>query len=391
MKSGMIVERRDQVLMTCLVPFSFCTSTFARRWSSTNGPFLRLRGILHSLLALVLAGTATTDNELVARLVLTGAALGLAPRADRVATTGGLTLTTTVRVVERVHHDTTDGRALALPAHTAGLAPVDVRLFGVADLTDRGAAANVDATDFAGRHTQRGVGAFLTEQLDAGSGRAGHLRAATRAEFHRVDGRTRRDVAQGQVVAGLDVGAGTGLDRCTLEQALGGDDVALLAVRVVQQGDTRGAVGVVLDVSDLGRHAVLVVATEIDQPVGALVSATLVPGGDTTVCVTSTASVERANQRLLGGRPSDLGEVRDARATTARGSRLVLTDCHESSRPLCLVKSRRLRDRSSEDLDGLAVGREGHERALGVLALAVTEPGPLALALTVGGVDAGHL
>src|SRR6478735_5831210 len=50
----------------------------------------------------------------------------------------------------------------------------------------------------------------------------------------------------------------------------------------------------------------------------------------------------------------------------------------------------RLRDRASEDLDGLAVGRDRHERALGVLALAVAEPGPLALALTVGGVDAGH-
>jgi hypothetical protein len=36
-----------------------------------------------------------------------------------------------------------------------------------------------------------------------------------------VDGGTRRDVAQGQVVAGLDVGACTGFDRRTLEQALG--------------------------------------------------------------------------------------------------------------------------------------------------------------------------
>jgi hypothetical protein len=28
-----------------LVPRPFCTSTFLARWSSTNGPFLRLRGI----------------------------------------------------------------------------------------------------------------------------------------------------------------------------------------------------------------------------------------------------------------------------------------------------------------------------------------------------------
>src|ERR1700743_2897822 len=39
------MDRRDQVLITVLVPFSFCTSTFFIRWSSTKGPFLRLRGI----------------------------------------------------------------------------------------------------------------------------------------------------------------------------------------------------------------------------------------------------------------------------------------------------------------------------------------------------------
>src|SRR6478752_816717 len=52
------------------------------------------------LLALVLAGAPAADDELVARLVrLAGAALGLAPRVERVATTGGLALTTAVRMV----------------------------------------------------------------------------------------------------------------------------------------------------------------------------------------------------------------------------------------------------------------------------------------------------
>src|SRR6202035_1181305 len=41
--SGMIVERRDHVLMTFLSPAALRTSTFWSRWSSTNGPFLRLR------------------------------------------------------------------------------------------------------------------------------------------------------------------------------------------------------------------------------------------------------------------------------------------------------------------------------------------------------------
>ena len=110
---------------------------------------------------------------------------------------------------------------------------------------------------------------------------------------------TGRDVAQRQRVAGLDVGVGAGLDDVALLEVARRDDVALLAVGVVQQGDPRGAVGVVLDVSDLGRHAVLVVATEVDHAVGALVPATLVPGGDATGRVAAALVVQRTHQRLL--------------------------------------------------------------------------------------------
>src|ERR1051326_8562002 len=101
--SGMIVERRDQVLMTFFEFLSFCVSTFLSRWSSTNGPFFRLRGIFYSRLPALAGRVAAANDHLVARLTLTtGTALGLTLRVHRVTTTRGLTLTTTVRVVDRV-------------------------------------------------------------------------------------------------------------------------------------------------------------------------------------------------------------------------------------------------------------------------------------------------
>src|SRR5262249_16747242 len=45
--SGMIVERRDQVLMTFFSPAAFRPSTFLSRWSSTNGPFFSLPGMAY--------------------------------------------------------------------------------------------------------------------------------------------------------------------------------------------------------------------------------------------------------------------------------------------------------------------------------------------------------
>src|SRR5690606_5448002 len=100
------------------------------------------------------------------------------------------------------------------------------------------------------------------------------------------------------VVARLDVGACTGFDAHSLLEAFRGDDVALLAVGVVEQGDASRAVRVVLDVSDLGRHAVLVITLEVDDAVGALVTATLVTRGDAPLVVAAALLRQRLDQRL---------------------------------------------------------------------------------------------
>src|SRR6476619_3287837 len=326
--AGTIIERRDHVLITLWVPASFCASTFLLRWSSMNGPFFRLRGISLLPYSALLAGLAATDDQGIAGRALARAALGLAPGGDRVAPTRGLALATTVRVVDGVHDDTANGRALALPAHPAGLAPVDVGLLGVADLADRRAAADVDVAHLAGRHPELGPRALLGDQLRRVAGGAGDLRAATGPELDAVDGRADRDVAQRQVVAGLDVGADPGFDRRALAEALRRDDVALLAVGVVQQREARGAVGVVLDVRDLRRDAVLVVATEVDHAVGTLVATTLVPGGDPALVVAAALLGQRPHQGLLRRGARELDEVGHGRAATARGGRLVLTDSH---------------------------------------------------------------
>src|SRR5262249_30197487 len=82
-------------------------------------------------------------------------------------------------------------------------------------------------------------------------------------------------------------------------------------------------------------------------------------------------------QRLLGRRPGDLGEVRDAGAAATGRGRLVLTNRHLSNPS---------RHRAAELFDPVPID-ELHERALGVLALAPTGTGALALALPVERVD----
>src|SRR5581483_1430864 len=186
--------------------------------------------------------------------------------------------------------------------------------------------------------------------------------------------------------------AGTVLDPVALRQALRRQDVALLAVQVVEQRDARGAVGVVLDVRDLRRDAVLVVTAEVDDAVRALVAATLVADGHAAGVVTTTLAVQGADQRLLRLGPRDLDEVGDTGATTARCRRLVLADAHGffCPRPLRTVRTPASGDRTAEDVDAVALDQR-HDGALGVLALAEAGARALALALPVQRVDVGDL
>ena len=105
----------------------------------------------------------------------------------------------------------------------------------------------------------------------------------------------------------------------------------------MQEGDTGGAVRIVLDLGNLGGHAVLVPTLEVDETVLALVTAAAMTGGHTAVGVTTASLAELANQRLLRRGARKLGEVRDGRVTAACSRRLINADSHNLVLPLTFL------------------------------------------------------
>ena len=164
-------------------------------------------------------------------------------------------------------------------ARASGLADRHVLVLEVADLADRGVAADVHLAHLARRKTERRPVAFARHELRAGAGRTDHLAALAFLQLDVVNRRAEGDLRQRQRVADQDVGVRAGHDRRADCQAVRREDVALLAVRVVQQGDARRAVRVVLDRRDLRRDAVLV-ALEVDVAVLLLVTAADEARGD---------------------------------------------------------------------------------------------------------------
>src|SRR6476620_6347554 len=91
-------------------------------------------------------------DQLVGFLVLAARALaerGNAPGGDRMPAALRLALAAAVRMVDRVHRRSADGRALPLPAAPARLAAGDVLVVDVSDLPDGRAAGQRNAAHLA--------------------------------------------------------------------------------------------------------------------------------------------------------------------------------------------------------------------------------------------------
>src|ERR1700754_4741994 len=201
MKSGRIVERRDQVLIGFLSRDAAAASTFFSKWASQNGPFLIERAIAYSLTLV----TALDDHA--RRALVAAGAITLsrrAPRAHRIATCSRLAFTTTVRVIDRVHCNATHRRADTAPAVRASLTDLTEAVLFVANFTNRRAAFNVNAADFTRAQADLCVDAFTSQQHRRRASRTRHLRALARQHFDAVDRRTDRNVTDRQRVTRAD-------------------------------------------------------------------------------------------------------------------------------------------------------------------------------------------
>src|ERR1700756_498747 len=212
---------------------------------------------------------AALDDHVVRALVVTGLqSLGIpAPRGNRVRVAlAGLALAATVRVIDRIHGESPHRGAYTLPALGARLAVAAQIVLVVPDLANRRAAVDVHLARLAGLEPQVGVDALACGEGHRGAGTARQLPAATGLHLHVVDERAHRDVAQRHGVAGLDGRIRARAHLIARLHSLGSEDVAPLAVGILDEGDVARAVRVVLQALDHAGDTVLV-ALEVDEAV----------------------------------------------------------------------------------------------------------------------------
>src|ERR1700733_13598472 len=318
----------------------------------------RRRAVTISLLS------AALDDHAIGALVVAGLETlrELAPRRAGMPAAGGTPLTTAHRVIDGIHRDASVVRPLAEPTRAPGLPERDVRVVQVRHLPDHRAALQVNHADFARRQAELGIVPVLGHEGRTRAGRPDELSPLALLHLDVVHQRAEGDVAQGHGIAGLDVGVPARDDLVADREAVRSENVALLAVDVVKEGDARGAVRIVFDRGDAGGDADLVTAP-VDDAVALLVTAASKTARDAAVVIAPAGAglvLEEAARRrdALG----ELLEIRDRIKATGRARRLEGLDSHDS------VSAFR-----AEEVDRVTL-LEGHDGLLPVLHLAVRTP-----------------
>src|SRR5258708_2250373 len=116
--SGVIIERRDQVLIIRLSLVAVATATFFSTCVSTHGPFFNDLAIFLMLPARPLAHDIAIRRLFLARFVTLGR---LSPRRLRMIPFRA-SLAAAMRMIDRIHRDAAHVSALAEPARATGLA-----------------------------------------------------------------------------------------------------------------------------------------------------------------------------------------------------------------------------------------------------------------------------
>jgi len=159
------------------------------------------------------------------------------------------------------------------PAVATGLADRDVHVVRIRNRSDGSGAATVHEALLAGVQTDDDVFLVAADQLSVGAGGAGKLTTLSDLQLYIMDDGADRHVAERHDVARLDVDMGAGDHGVADRKPLRRQDIGLGAVGVFNERDEGGAVRIVFQPLDSGRHIDLG-ALEIDDAVGLLVATT---------------------------------------------------------------------------------------------------------------------
>ncbi len=188
----------------------------------------------------------------------------------------GASFTATMRMVDRIHGHSTNGWASSHPACTASLADLDIFVVDIADLAHSRPTILMDLANFTRRQAHLSVFTLFGNQLARRTAGPDKLPALTQFDFKIMYGGSKRHVSKRQVVSRAYISLFTCHNRVADIQVHRPENISLDAIFVVQQGNMRRTIRIILNSLDEGLD-IQFLALEVDFSQVTLMAATSVP------------------------------------------------------------------------------------------------------------------
>ena len=231
-------------------------------------------------------------------------------------------------VVYGVHGLTEDFRLLTFPTVTTCFSDGDEVMVRVRNASDRGVTLVTNLAHFTTWKLDDGEWGVETDENCACSCGANNLSAAVRLELDVVDTVTDWNVLKHHAVSWLHFGALAADDFVINFESFRSQDVALLTVNVMDEGDVCGTVWIVLDGCDAARDPLLVGLLEVDEAQKLLVSSSSVTNGDAAQVVATGDALFTPRKALFRALLRESREVGDAHLPSRVARWFLLDDGH---------------------------------------------------------------
>lgn len=263
-----------------------------------NGPFLILLAIYKLPVPVPFS---LLNDKLIAR---TGRSSGfvtlsrLTPRRYWVTTSGSTPLTTTMRVIDRVHYDPANGRTFSEPTGSSRFPDRNqVVIFITANSNGRETIL-VNLANFGRRKFQKNVFSVATRDRSERTRGSCDLSASSDLEFHVMHVCARWNFSDRHRVPDFNFGARAGLNGVAHFDSVRGENIRIFSVLVTDQRDECGTVRIVLE-SFYDRRNVGLSASKIDDTIFSFYATALVTNGDLSAFSPSRFVVEGKSQRFI--------------------------------------------------------------------------------------------
>ena len=174
--------------------------------------------------------------------------------------------TTTHRVVNWVHDNTTVTGTTAKPTVTTGLTANLEIVFGIRNNTHSGTAGLKNHAHLAAGHLDDSIFVITGHQLSIGTCTANHLGTLAGTQLNVVNQSTERNLSKCEGVTNFRSSTLTRHNGLTHFQPLGSKDITLLTVSIKHKSNARTAVRVILNSLNNCRNTILV-SLEVNKTV----------------------------------------------------------------------------------------------------------------------------